>query len=714
LLRAEWRWGLTLSQSDLNGRVIAALELSGLRPSLIGLSDRAPLQVTIDADGQVQHLRVYVRNITHGGHGRTGGEFRIQLTGDPPLVDDTACTWLLGYYAPLDVFVSFEPTLHTDHGYSPSIQISIESLRRAAEHGKYTFYRRRKGGSELVVAVRADQLGKLAIRAVPGMSPADAIWSGGGVESSRAAEVAMAESATVDQLSQADSVINIRPGVGIFALFPHMNYRPWFALGEFVDNSLSSYEARRARLLDAEGRDFQFRVVIEIDGSDNGFIRVWDNAGGIATADYARAFVTAEPPPPDESGLSEFGIGMKSASCWFARRWRVRSSALGESIERTVEFDVPRIVRDGIEDLNLVVEPSLEGEHFTEVRLWDLYKPPQTRTVQKMREHLASIYRDFIRTGDLRLVFDGEDLAFEQPKVLVAPRWDQDGGQRVKWTKEIDFRLPSGERVRGFAALRETGSTKFAGFALFRHRRLVVGSGDETYRPADVFGGSNSFRFQRLFGELHLDDLEISHTKDGFIWGDKEHVFLAHLKKELDSEPMPLLSQAERYRSRRTEPIVQHAAVRALEGTAVALQGTGAAAEQQSSAEPAGPPPVESETVGSVVASRTLDLTVRGVSWHIVIEITSDLADTDWLTVSDKPSPPGSPQGPRTLGIRMGLSSPFMRRFATGSGEDIEALLRIGAGLVLAETTAREAGVKQATTVRRNLNDLLAGPLARG
>ena len=49
---------MTLSQPDLNGRVIAALELSGLKPSLIGLSDRAPLQVTIDADGKAQHLRV--------------------------------------------------------------------------------------------------------------------------------------------------------------------------------------------------------------------------------------------------------------------------------------------------------------------------------------------------------------------------------------------------------------------------------------------------------------------------------------------------------------------------------------------------------------------------------------------------------------------------------------------------------------------------------
>ena len=33
--------------------------------------------------------------------------------------------------------------------------------------------------------------------------------------------------------------------------------------------------------------------------------------------------------PPDRSGLSEFGMGMKSAACWFAPRWSVRTKALG-------------------------------------------------------------------------------------------------------------------------------------------------------------------------------------------------------------------------------------------------------------------------------------------------------------------------------------------------------------------------------------------------
>src|SRR6185503_7441804 len=98
--------------------------------------------------------------------------------------------------------------------------------------------------------------------------------------------------------------------------------------------------------------------------------------------------------------------------------------------------------------------------------------------------------------------------------------------------------------------LRETVFVSNAGFALFRRNRVIQGSGDEGYRPEAIFGKSNSFRFQRLFGELHLEGFEVSHTKDGFRWDENEEPFLELLKKDLNSKPMPMLDQAEEYRVR--------------------------------------------------------------------------------------------------------------------------------------------------------------------
>ena len=147
--------------------------------------------------------------------------------------------------------------------------------------------------------------------------------------------------------------VNIRPGVGILSVLRHLNYKPWFAMAEFVDNALQSYLQNREALHKLHGDDYRLKVEIELDrGGDELLIKVRDNAAGIATAEYARAFRPAEI-PTDRTGLSEFGMGMKSAACWFAPRWCARTSALGESVERTINFDIASIVRDSIEELDV-------------------------------------------------------------------------------------------------------------------------------------------------------------------------------------------------------------------------------------------------------------------------------------------------------------------------------------------------------------------------
>src|SRR5206468_376883 len=105
------------------------------------------------------------------------------------------------------------------------------------------------------------------------------------------------------------------------------------------------------------------------------------------------------------------------------------------------------------------------------------------KTIGKIKEHLASIYRVFLRENLLELRFDDELLVYPEPKVLVAPFYKASSEESQEWRKDTDFDFGLGLRVSGFAALRETGSTSNAGFALFRRNRLIQGSGDETYRP---------------------------------------------------------------------------------------------------------------------------------------------------------------------------------------------------------------------------------------
>src|SRR3984957_13863031 len=201
--------------------------------------------------------------------------------------------------------------------------------------------------------------------------------------------------------------VSIRPGVGILSVLRHLNYKPWFAMAEFVDNSVQSYLQNREQLEKLHGKDYRLKVEIEIERSDETLIKIRDNAAGIASVDYARAFRPAEL-PNNRSGLSEFGMGMKSAACWFAPRWIVRTTALGEEVQRTISLDIHTIVRDDIEELDFAEAVALPNIHFTELSLIDPYDKLQTKTGGKIKDHLASIYRIFLREQMMELWFNRE------------------------------------------------------------------------------------------------------------------------------------------------------------------------------------------------------------------------------------------------------------------------------------------------------------------
>jgi len=511
--------------------------------------------------------------------------------------------------------------------------------------------------------------------------------------------------------------VPIRPGVSVLALFKHLNYRPWYAVAEFVDNSIQSFVTHRSAI--SKVGDVNLRVRIEPEGSPVSKLFIRDNAAGIALEAFPRAFRPAEP-PPDQTGLAEFGVGMKSAACWFASDWFVRTKALGESVERTVRFDVNRIVEDSIENLDVDVRPAPTDAHYTEIGLTRLNQPIFPKTVSRIREHIASIYRQFERSGLVELKLGDDVLRYQTPAILQAPFFKNPGAAPILWRKEVAIESIPGVRVTGWVGIRKVASTAAAGFALFRRERLIVGSGEESYRPDAIFGSPNSYTYQRLFGELEIQGVDVSHTKDGFRWEGHEEVFLESLRKKLNESSMPMLAQAEGYRVRAKTEDIATMAQHALDATASAVESFGVPVLESHSK------PISNEHLPQgLVATpptqlagiRELKIVFHGAEWSVRIDLSNDPALGSWLTVTTPASL--SVEGRhgalarRVLSIRIALAHPFMLQFGGSTAEELEPLIRVGVAIALAEVVAREAGVRNPSAVRDTINDLLRDALAK-
>ena len=525
--------------------------------------------------------------------------------------------------------------------------------------------------------------------------------------------------------------IDIKPNVGMYRVLKHIKYSPWFALAEFVDNSLQSFLAKNGKY--GITRDV-CEVEITYEPNEN-YLTITDNAYGISENEHQRAF-TAGIPPSNRTGLSEFGVGMKSAGIWFSPNWTVKTQAIESEKEYEFVFDLDQIVKnDG--SIEPLIGSATAKKGYTEINLTNLNHRIKGRTLSKIKDHLRSIYRCFIREKKLKLTFNGEELIPSDPMILKAvSAFEDEDKEEKEWKKLINFEISNGCKVRGFVAIRERGSFSLAGLSLFRRNRLIVGSDEEKFKPKEIFGTPNSFTSLRVFGEIHLEGMEVSHTKDQFNFGEYEEEFIDLLKEQMDSKPKQIIRQAEKYRAKNIEEKAAKSLVsmtkKATQGLRSEVQNVAASSFQEKRPETfiekvsdiVNPSKEEkfagiSKTVTenksieskklslSLEEDSTFEFKIAGIQWNITVGLTDENEKALYsVEFMDKES--AKPQSKeKNTRIVINKNHSLLLKFCNNSKEALGVLISLILTLSTTELILVASGHSYARLIRKSFNELI-------
>ena len=507
---------------------------------------------------------------------------------------------------------------------------------------------------------------------------------------------------TIDKVS-----IALKPNV--YSTFRNLNNTISYTLGEYVDNAVQSFLNHKQELLAIEP-NYKLRVEIKIDW-ENGLIFIDDNAAGIDADNYVRAFEPAHI-PIDDTGLNEVGMGMKTASVWLANKWTVTTKALGENVERHTEFDLQKVTAEEKEDLVVQESACDTNKHYTRIVLSQLSaNAPKRGQIDKIRRHLSSIYRYFLRSEDVEIIVNGTFLEAPNYKILNAPYYKTPDGDKILWKRNIDFQMGD-YKAKGFIAILDKIQNGANGLVLLRRGRVIVGGGDERYFPSVLFGQTGSFRYRRLFGELELEGFEVSFNKNGIREEDDLYLFMEALRDEIKADEYNLLSQTDNYRQRGKE---QYAKIsKAIKNDLEKKKKPKQLSRQISEVETKiSNTQYVQKNEERIVNAKPLDCYTETFQYNkenyvLSMELVTETETDALYSIVVGETSDGMFAGSKSVSCKINLAHPFFTRFEQfKKGRDYEPIISIFKALALAEIMAPERGTRYGANVRLLFNQYI-------
>lgn len=330
----------------------------------------------------------------------------------------------------------------------------------------------------------------------------------------------------VKKLERIITELNIQPQAGVLGVFSRLNYKPWYAIAEFVDNSTQSFYSHENEFFSNGINTINVRINYDFD---NNILVIKDDAFGMEIEDFSRA-VKVDSPPKAKDGRNEFGMGLKTAASWFGNSWSVESTQFGSTNKYYTEINIQELRDKHLNCIDIISEESEPVDHGTTIIISNITKKiDASRTKGKIIQLLESMYRRDLNSGKINIWFNDVLLHFNEYQCLEY--------KNTIWRKDVDFYFKydsNNHHVKGFVGILANGGFGRAGFALFRRGRVIIGGEDQNYKPFRIFQQAQSTIAHKLFGEFDLDDFPVNQAKDGFVWDDGlEEAFIESLKTHI-------------------------------------------------------------------------------------------------------------------------------------------------------------------------------------
>lgn len=343
------------------------------------------------------------------------------------------------------------------------------------------------------------------------------------------------------------------------------------AIADIVDNSIAANAS-------------QVDITIQQNAGGKIYVYIADNGCGMNKLELENAMTYGSKKRSDPSSLGKFGLGLKTSSTAFCRKFSVVSRG-SEGAVRKLQWDIDyvadqgkwlvKILEPSIDDMDLLDEVAGESGTGTLV-IWENvdrllkkdYKMPKaeknaiSKIIESLRKHLGMVYQRFIDISyadvqnvkislngreisawDPFCINSGADLAIDEKYKITTDDNDNTSGFSLK-----AYILPRREDFPSRNEMEEANiSNDFQGIYIYRENRLI--------HYGDWLG---MYTREPHFSLLRVD-FSFDHTLDEFFNVDikKSRINLAtEILEELKKRLQPCRREAERrYRTGETKRI---------------------------------------------------------------------------------------------------------------------------------------------------------------